>query len=179
MHWPQRSSKTTPFLSLVHYGTLCMLNPVQLCDHMGCTPPNLHGISQARILEQVAISFSRGSSSSQMGPASLMSLALAGMCFLFVCLFVFLPADPPGTAIFLPSCQLLCLCSKPIISFQKPGLIKQMLQPHSCVSLEPTDTGSRRDRELGRCLVWSPSPSPGPFFALRLPVSPQVRLSQS
>ena len=113
---------------------------------------------------------------SEMGPASLLSLALAGVGF--VCLFVCLPADPPGTAVFLPSCQLLCLCSKPIISFQTPGLIKQMLQPHSCASLEPTDTGAHRDRELGRCLVWSPSPSPGPFFALRLPVSPQARLSQ-
>ena len=34
-----------------------------LCDHMGCTLPDLHGMSQARMLEQVAISFSRGSSS--------------------------------------------------------------------------------------------------------------------
>ena len=34
-----------------------------LCNHMGCTPPDLHGMSQARMLEQVAISFSRGSSS--------------------------------------------------------------------------------------------------------------------
>ena len=35
-----------------------------LCDPMGCSPPgsSVHGISQARILEWVAISFSRGSS---------------------------------------------------------------------------------------------------------------------
>ena len=35
-----------------------------LCDPMDCSPPgfSVHGISQARILEQVAISFSRGSS---------------------------------------------------------------------------------------------------------------------
>ena len=35
-----------------------------LCDHMGCSPPGSsgHGIFQARILEWVAISFSRGSS---------------------------------------------------------------------------------------------------------------------
>ena len=35
-----------------------------LCDPMGCSPPgfSVHGIFQARILEQVAISFSRGSS---------------------------------------------------------------------------------------------------------------------
>ena len=35
-----------------------------LCDPMDCIPPgsSVHGISQARILERVAISFSRGSS---------------------------------------------------------------------------------------------------------------------
>ena len=35
-----------------------------LCDLMDCSPPDssVHGISQARILEWVAISFSRGSS---------------------------------------------------------------------------------------------------------------------
>ena len=37
---------------------------VQLCDNMDCSSPGLsvHGVSQARILEWVAISFSRGSS---------------------------------------------------------------------------------------------------------------------
>ena len=35
-----------------------------LCNPMDCSPPSssVHGISQARILEWVAISFSRGSS---------------------------------------------------------------------------------------------------------------------
>ena len=35
-----------------------------LCDHVNCSPPgsSVHGIFQARILEWVAISFSRGSS---------------------------------------------------------------------------------------------------------------------
>ena len=35
-----------------------------VCDHMDCSPPGsfVHGISQAKILEWVAISFSRGSS---------------------------------------------------------------------------------------------------------------------
>ena len=34
-----------------------------LCDHMDCSPPgsSVHGILQARILERVAIPFSRGS----------------------------------------------------------------------------------------------------------------------
>ena len=36
----------------------CMLNPVQLCDTVDCSPPgsSAHGISQARILERAAIS---------------------------------------------------------------------------------------------------------------------------
>ena len=35
-----------------------------LCDHMDCSPPvsSVHGILQARILQWVAMSFSRGSS---------------------------------------------------------------------------------------------------------------------
>ena len=46
---------------------VCMLSHVQLfCDLMACSPPwsSVHGIVQARILEWVAISFSRGSSDS-------------------------------------------------------------------------------------------------------------------
>ena len=43
---------------------MCVLGRVQLCDLMDCSPPgpSVHGISQARILERVAISFFRGSS---------------------------------------------------------------------------------------------------------------------
>ena len=43
-----------------------------LCDPRLCSPPgsSVHGISQARILEWVAISFSRGSSRSGIEPAS-------------------------------------------------------------------------------------------------------------
>ena len=46
----------------------CMCSVAQscltLCNSMDCSPPgsSVHGILQARILEQVAISFSRGSS---------------------------------------------------------------------------------------------------------------------
>ena len=40
------------------------LSPIQLCNPLDCSPPgsSVHGILQARILEWVAISFSRGSS---------------------------------------------------------------------------------------------------------------------
>ena len=42
----------------------CMLSCPTLCDPLDCSPPgsSIHGIFQARILEWVAISFSRGSS---------------------------------------------------------------------------------------------------------------------
>ena len=44
----------------------CLVTKLRLtsCNNMDCSPPgsSVHGISQARILEWVAISFSRGSS---------------------------------------------------------------------------------------------------------------------
>ena len=41
---------------------LCVLSHVWLCSSMDCSPPgsSVHGIFQARILERVSISFSRG-----------------------------------------------------------------------------------------------------------------------
>ena len=50
---------------------------------MDCSLPGsaVHGISQARLLEQVAISYSRGSSRLRDQPASLTSSALAGGFF--------------------------------------------------------------------------------------------------
>ena len=54
-----------------------------VCDPMNYSPPgsSVHGIAQGRILEWVAISFSRGSSHPGIEPLSLMSLALAGRLF--------------------------------------------------------------------------------------------------
>ena len=59
------------------------LSGVSLRDLMDCCPPSssVHGISQARILEWVVISFSRGSSWPRDEPASPASLALAGGFF--------------------------------------------------------------------------------------------------
>ena len=49
-----------------HYSNMCMHTQscLTLCDPMDCSPPGsfVHGISQARILEWVTISFSRGCS---------------------------------------------------------------------------------------------------------------------
>ena len=49
-----------------------------LCDPMDCSPPgsSVHGIFQTRILEWVAISFSRGLPNPRIKPASPMSPAL-------------------------------------------------------------------------------------------------------
>ena len=54
-----------------------------LCNPMDCSLPgsSVHGISQARILEWVAISFSRDLPDPEIEPMSLMSPALAGGFF--------------------------------------------------------------------------------------------------
>ena len=54
-----------------------------LCDPMDCSPPgsSVHGTLQARILEWVAMPFSRGLSWPRIEPTSLMSPALAGEFF--------------------------------------------------------------------------------------------------
>ena len=65
-----KSQNTCPAFSIHPRETCCCLvakSCPTLCDPMECSPPGstLHGISQARTLEQVAISFSRGSSQSR------------------------------------------------------------------------------------------------------------------
>ena len=69
---------------------MCMC--LTFCDPIDYTPSasSLHGIFKARILEWIAISFSRGSSQprDQTKPVPLASPALAGGFFTFV---------PPGT----------------------------------------------------------------------------------
>ena len=60
-------NKWTAPIGLVSWGHYCLLVSqlfLILCDPTDCSPPgsSVHGISQERILEWVAISFSRGSS---------------------------------------------------------------------------------------------------------------------
>jgi len=54
-----------------------------ICDSTDCSPPgsSVHGILQARVLEWVAISFSRDLSDPGIEPMSLVSPALAGGFF--------------------------------------------------------------------------------------------------
>ena len=70
----------------VEWSEVKLLSRVWLCDPMDCSPPasSVHGIFQARILEWVAISFSRGSSWPGVKPGSPALQADA------------LPFEPPG-----------------------------------------------------------------------------------
>ena len=74
----------------VHCCCCCLVAELflTLCDPMDCCSPgfSVHEISQARILEWIAISFSKGSSDSRIKPAS---SALSGRFF---------TTEPPGTS---------------------------------------------------------------------------------
>ena len=64
-----------------------MLSSVQLiCDPMDCSPPGspVHGISQARILEWVVISYLRGSSQPR-GPNHVSCMSCIGRQILYCC----------------------------------------------------------------------------------------------
>ena len=71
----------------VHLGCVCVCMCVQscltLCNLVGCSPPgsSVHGMSQARILEWVAIPSSRGPFRTRIKPLSLVSPALTGGFF--------------------------------------------------------------------------------------------------
>ena len=96
-------------LKVVFLILLCCAKSYQLCltfcDPIYCCPPAsyVHGILQARILEWVAVPFSRYPPNSGVGSTSLMSLALASRFFttrtcFFCCLlftFVFLLGQNP------------------------------------------------------------------------------------
>ena len=59
----KKTRKKKKGISIVDRSEVTQLCPT-LCDPMGCSLPysSVHGIFQARVLEWVAISFSRGSS---------------------------------------------------------------------------------------------------------------------
>ena len=88
----------TPLSYLAHCPLILLTPPLAyvrdqpcltLCNSVDCSPPgfSVHGIFQARILEWVAICYSRGSFQSRIKPTS---LALAGRFFTTV---------PPGKSI--------------------------------------------------------------------------------
>ena len=67
----------------------CSVMSIQLCEPMDCNPPgsSVHGISQAKILEWIAISTPGNLPDPEIEPMSLVSPALAGRFFTTV---------PPG-----------------------------------------------------------------------------------
>ena len=76
---------------------MCAQSCPTLCDHMDCSPPgsSIHGISQARIVDWVAISFSN------IAPAAAAAAAAAAAKSLQSCLTLCDPIDgsPPGSPV--------------------------------------------------------------------------------
>ena len=109
-----------------------MLSHVQLfCDPKDCSLPgySVHGISQARILKWIAMSFSRGSSQprDRTKPGSLVSPVLAGRFF---------TTEPPGKTNGSSKEMFMCLGFQLCLALQKVFhiLICQVtaFQRHSC-----------------------------------------------
>ena len=85
------SSRTSPSICVcVHAHSVAQLCPA-LCDPMDCSPrgSSVHGILQARILEWVAISFSRDLPNPEIEPRSPTLQADS------------LPSEPPGKSLLL------------------------------------------------------------------------------
>ena len=82
MYWVLYKTAWSALKSVCVHAKLLQLCPT-LCNPMGCSPPGspVHGILQARILEWIAVSSSRGSSWPRNELASLRSPALAGGFF--------------------------------------------------------------------------------------------------
>ena len=132
-----------------------------LFDPMDCSPPAslVHGISQARILEQVAISNYRGSSGTEPGiePASLASPALAG----------FFTSATPGSPMKVNG-------NKPTSPFRRTSanlcpnrhlkLGRSLCLVQSPLSLTPTSP----------CSASSPLPGAPPNLLSRIPGSPHL-----
>ena len=93
-----------------------------LCDPVDCSPPgsSVHGILQARILEWVAISFSRGSSR----PRDQTRVSrIAGRCF-----NLWATRDP-----------LICPCKEWLLKSKNLERIFYLLYHNSKIILVPTD----------------------------------------
>ena len=124
------------------------------CDSMDCSPPgsSVHGISQARILEWVAISFSRGSSYPGMESRS---PALAGGLF---------ASEPPGYLIIIDKVRhgravrgaesripLSNNCKDSIInSVQRHSLFNHLIP--SSEAFSPT-AATESTREISSCIT--------------------------
>ena len=126
------------------------------CDPMDCRPPgsSVHGVLQARILEWVAISFSRGSSwlreYSQVYKKSWFTIFQAyskmiicthTQTFFYRCLFIIILFHfihryeilNTVPCVYIAGCVLLCFDFW--IKASPPGFEHPALPPHSCATL--------------------------------------------
>ena len=95
----------------------CSAKPcLTFCDPLDCSLPgfSVHGIFQARILEWVAISFSRGSSWPRIKPTSPRSPALEADC---------LSAEPLGKILWFYKCKTSCIHHYHIRKFPWPKTV--------------------------------------------------------
>ena len=111
---------------LVYNFCLCEWSATQSCltlhNFMDCSPPcsSIHGNLQARILEWVAICFSRGSSDPGTELISLVSLALVGKFFI---------AKPPGKHIKLTYPHIFINLSPSYTTFAYDFLLSIVFSP--------------------------------------------------
>ena len=132
------------------------LSHVQLfCNPMGCSPTGspIHGISQARILEWVALSFSRGSS----WPRNRTHISCTAGEF-----FITESLGKPLTLFFL---VLPLYCYQPISLHPRAHMLSHVI-PWTSARQTPLSM------DFSRQEYWSglPFPSPGPYSLLR-PIS--------
>ena len=94
---------------------LCAQSCLILCDPVDCSPPgsSVHGISQARILERVAISFSQGS----FQPRDWIHISCIASGFF--------TTEPPGESLFHSGC----------INLHSHQWFTSILSHHSCKHL--------------------------------------------
>ena len=127
---------------------MCHSVVLTLCDPMNCSLPgsSVHGILQARILEWVAVPFSRGSSQAGTEPRSPTLQA------------DFLLSEPPGIATavaaaakLLQSCLTLCdpIDSRPSGS-PIPGILQARTLEWVAISFSNASKGKVKVKSLSR-----------------------------
>ena len=109
-----RNFHSLPCMSPASSVYACVFSHVQLFVTINCSPPGSseRGIFQARILEWVVISFSRGSSPPRIEPVSLLSPTLTNRFF---------TTEPPGK----PEPQLVAL----IVLYSFKDCLQMTLRP--------------------------------------------------
>ena len=103
---------------------VCAQSCLPLCHPMDCSPPgsSVHGLLQARLLERVAISFSRPSSRPRIESELLVSPALTGR---------FITPAPPGKPIYMGLINYTLIFKKKKWPSWKHAFVSKLLLPHT------------------------------------------------